>query len=320
MQKIVVLDGYATNPGDLSWDGFEKLGEVTVYDRTPKELIAQRIGDANIVIFNKTPIGEDVLAACPKVEYLGLLSTGYDVVDTAAAKKRGIPVTNIPDYGTQAVGQYAIALLLEICSQVGHHNRAVHQGRWESAPDYCFWDTPLIELYGKTMGIIGYGKIGQATGRVAQAMGMQVVAHSRTKHPELETDSMRYVELDELYAQSDVISLHCPLFPETKEMINAESIAKMKTGVILINNSRGGLINEQDLADALNADKVFAAGLDVVSSEPIKGDNPLLTAKNCYLTPHISWAPRDTRARLLGIAVENLEKYLTGQPQNVLNP
>lgn len=317
--KIVVLDGYTLNPGDLNWDGIEALGEVTVYDRTPADKIIERIGDAQAVYTNKTPISRATLDACKNVRFIGVLATGYNVVDIAAAKEKGIPVCNIPTYGTAAVGQFAIALLLEICHHVAHHSNAVHEGRWESNPDWCFWDYPLIELAGKTMGIIGFGRIGQTTGAIAKAMGMRVIASD--SHP---NDAGRaiaeYVDLDTLLKTSDVISLHCPLFPETEGIINKDNIAKMKDGVIILNNSRGPLIVEQDLADALNSGKVYAAGLDVVSSEPIHGDNPLLKAKNCILTPHISWAPKESRQRLMDIAVNNLAQFLKGTPANVVNP
>ena len=317
--KIVILDGYTENPGDLSWSGLEALGELTVYDRTPPEQVADRIGDAEIVILNKTPLSREMLDRCPNVRYIGVLATGYNIVDVQAAKERGIPVCNIPTYGTDAVGQFAIAMLLEICHHVAHHDAAVHEGRWESCPDWCFWDYPLIELAGKTMGIIGFGRIGRTTGRIARALGMQVVACDS-----IETDEGReigrYLPLEELFACSDVIALHCPLFPETQGIINRDTIAKMKDGVILLNNSRGPLIVEQDLADALNSGKVYAAGLDVVSTEPIRGDNPLLKAKNCLITPHISWAPKESRQRLMGIAVESLRAFLDGNPINVVNP
>ncbi|NBK19299.1 D-2-hydroxyacid dehydrogenase [Anaerotruncus sp. 1XD42-93] len=317
--KIVILDGYTENPGDLSWSGLEALGELTVYDRTPPEQVADRIGDAEIVILNKTPLPREMLDRCPNVRYIGVLATGYNIVDVQAAKERGIPVCNIPTYGTDAVGQFAIAMLLEICHHVAHHDAAVHEGRWESCPDWCFWDYPLIELAGKTMGIIGFGRIGRTTGRIARALGMQVVACDS-----IETDEGReigrYLPLEELFACSDVIALHCPLFPETQGIINRDTIAKMKDGVILLNNSRGPLIVEQDLADALNSGKVYAAGLDVVSTEPIRGDNPLLKAKNCLITPHISWAPKESRQRLMGIAVESLRAFLDGNPINVVNP
>ncbi len=317
--KIVILDGYTENPGDLSWSGLEALGELTVYDRTPPEQVADRIGDAEIVILNKTPLPREMLDRCPNVRYIGVLATGYNIVDVQAAKERGIPVCNIPTYGTDAVGQFAIAMLLEICHHVAHHDAAVHEGRWESCPDWCFWDYPLIELAGKTMGVIGFGRIGRTTGRIARALGMQVVACDS-----IETDEGReigrYLPLEELFACSDVIALHCPLFPETQGIINRGTIAKMKDGVILLNNSRGPLIVEQDLADALNSGKVYAAGLDVVSTEPIRGDNPLLKAKNCLITPHISWAPKESRQRLMGIAVESLRAFLDGNPINVVNP
>ena len=316
--KIVILDGYTQNPGDLSWDGFRALGELTVYDRTPKEEIVSRIGDAPIVITNKTPITAETLAACPNIRYIGVLATGYNVVDTAAAKARNIPVTNIPAYGTQAVAQFAIAMLLEICHHVADHSRAVHEGRWTSCPDFCFWDYPMIELAGKTMGIIGFGRIGRAVGRIAAAMGMNVIAYSRSQCDEGRAIG-EYVSLDELFRRSDVISLHCPLFPETKGIICKESIAKMKDGVILLNNGRGPLIVEQDVADALNAGKIYYAGVDVVDVEPILPDNPLLKAKNCLITPHISWAPLESRQRLMNIAVDNLKKYLDGMPVNVVN-
>jgi glycerate dehydrogenase len=320
--KIVILDGYTENPGDLSWKAFEALGELTVYDRTPvdkPDTIAERIGKAEAVIVNKTPVSRQTIAACPNIKYIGVLATGYNVVDVAAAKEKGIPVCNIPTYGTAAVGQFAIALLLEICHHIGHHDKAVHEGRWEKNIDWCFWDYPLIELADKTLGIIGFGRIGQTTGRIAKALGMKVIAND-----EYESDAGRaiapYVPRDKLFAESDVIALHCPLFPSTQGLINKNTIAKMKDGVIILNNSRGPLIVEQDLADALNSGKVYAAGLDVVSSEPIKGDNPLLKAKNCIITPHISWAPKESRQRLMDIAVDGLKAFLDGKPINVVNP
>jgi glycerate dehydrogenase len=258
------------------------------------------------------------LEQCPGVKYIGVLATGYNVVDTAAARDRGIPVTNIPAYGTDAVGQFAVSLLLEVCHHIGHHDAAVHEGKWASSADWCFWDYPLIELAGKTIGIIGFGRIGQVTGRITSALGMHVIAYD--SHPnESGKVIARYVTLDELYKTADVIALHCPLFPETEGIINRDSIAKMKDGVIIINNSRGSLIVEQDLADALNSGKVYAAGVDVVSSEPIKKGNPLLTAKNCIITPHISWAPRECRERIMDIAVENLKGFLEGNPVNIVN-
>ena len=317
--KIVVLDGYTENPGDLSWGGLEALGDLKVYDRTPADRIAERIKNAEIVITNKTPISAETMEKCPNIKYIGVLATGYNVIDTETAKKKGIVVTNIPTYGTDAVGQFAIALLLEICHHIGHHNKAVHEGRWENNQDWCFWDYPLIELAGKTMGIIGFGRIGQTTGRIAQALGMKVLAFDSYKNPALENENCRYAELDDVLAQSDVIALHCPLFPSTEGIINKDTIAKMKDGVIIINNSRGPLIVEQDLADALVSRKVYAAGLDVVSSEPIRGDNPLLNAPNCIITPHISWAPKESRQRLMDIAVNNVKAFLDGEPVNVVN-
>ena len=313
--KIVVLDGYTENPGDLSWQGFEKLGALTVYDRTPhaKDEIIERIGDAEAVITNKVPVTAEILAACPSIKYIGVLATGYNVVDIEAAKKRGVPVTNIPTYGTKTVAQFTIAMLLEICHRIGHHSSAVAKGRWERSPDFCFWDYPLIELAGKTIGIIGYGRIGQETGKVAAALGMRVIAYDA-----FSKDSS-LVSLDDLLAQSDVVSLHCPLTAENEGMINKETIAKMKDGVIIINTARGPLIAERDLADALNTGKVYAAGVDVVSFEPIKGDNPLLTAKNCIITPHIAWATKEARGRLMDIAVENLRAFVAGEPVNVVN-
>ena len=319
--KIVVLDGYTENPGDLSWEELGKLGELTVYDRTSltdeAEAIA-RIGDAEIVFTNKTPITRKVLDACPGIRFISLLATGYNCVDYAYAREKGIPVTNVPTYGTASVGQFAIALLLEICHHIGHHDASVHAGNWERCADWCYWDYPLIELDGKTMGIIGFGRIGQTTGRIARAMGMEVLAYD--SHP---SDAGRaiaeYVDLDALLARSDVVALHCPLFPETEGIINRETIAKMKDGAILLTNSRGPLVMEQDLADALNAGTLAAAGLDVVSTEPIRGDNPLLKAKNCIITPHISWAPKESRQRIMDCAVSNVKAFLAGSPVNVVN-
>jgi len=316
--KIVILDGYTENPGDLSWESMEKLGELKVYNRTPTNQIVERIGDADAVIVNKTPISAQTIAACTGIKYIGVLATGYNIVDVEAAKVKKIKVTNVPTYGTAAVGQFAIALLLEICHHVGHHSKAVLEGRWEKNPDWCFWDYPLIELADKTIGIIGFGRIGQTTATIAKAMGMNVLAFD--EHPNDTGKAIAdYVSLDELYAKSDVISLHCPLFPSTEGIINKNSIAKMKNGIIILNNSRGPLIVEQDLADALNSGKVYAAGLDVVSTEPIKAGNPLLKAKNCLITPHISWAPKESRQRLMDIAVSNLESYISGNPINVVN-
>ena len=308
--KIVVLDGYTENPGDLSWEGLEALGRLKVYERTPVDKVAQRIGDAQAVYTNKTPVTRETLEKCPNLKFIGVLATGYNVVDVAAAKERGIVISNIPTYGTAAVAQMAIALLLEICHHVGAHSESVHRGEWENCKDWCYWNYDLIELNQKTMGIIGYGRIGKATGRIAKALGMRVIAYDTYVHEEESCD------LDTLLRESDVIVLHCPLFPDTEQIIRAETIDKMKEGVIIINNSRGQLINEHDLAQALESGKVSAAGLDVVSTEPIRGDNPLLKAKNCFITPHISWAPRESRQRLMDIAVSNLEAFLKGAPVN----
>jgi glycerate dehydrogenase len=315
--KIVILDGYTENPGDLSWVGFETLGDLTVHDRTSPDLVADRIGLAEIVITNKAPVTADTIDKCPAIRYIGVMATGYNIVDVVYAVSKGITVTNIPTYGTAAVGQFAIALLLEICHHIGHHYKAVQSGRWEISPDWCFWDYPLIELDGKVMGVIGFGRIGQTTGRIAQALGMKVLAFDSVPN-DTGREIGQYVTLDELLAQSDVISLHCPLFPDTYGLINKNTISMMKDGVIIINNSRGPLIVEEDLASALESGKVFAAGLDVVSQEPIKNDNPLLKAKNCIITPHISWAPIESRKRLMDLATENLRSFLDGHPINVV--
>ena len=316
--KIVVLDGYTENPGDLSWEELGKLGELTVYDRTPQSEIIPRIGDAEIVITNKTPVSRETMEACPGIRYIALLATGYNVVDVAAAKERGIPVSNVPTYGTASVGQFAIALLLEICHHIAHHSQSVHEGNWSACADWCYWDYPLIELDGKTAGIIGFGRIGQTTGRIAKAMGMNVLAYDLYPN-ESGKAIAEYVDLDTLLAKADVIFLHCNLTAENTGMINKETIAKMKDGVILINNSRGQLIDEQDVADALKAGKLGAAGLDVVYTEPIKADNPLLGAKNCIITPHMSWGAKEARQRIMDITVDNVKAYLDGKPINVVN-
>lgn len=318
--KIVVLDGYTEDHGELGWDALEHFGELTVYDRTPydDDEIMRRIGDADVVLTNKCPVSRKAIDACPSLKYISVLATGYNIVDYRYAAEKGIPVSNVPAYGTDSVGQSAIALLLEICHHVQRHSDAVHEGRWETSDDWCFWDYPLIELAGKTIGIIGFGRIGRTTGRIAKAMGMKVLAAG--SRPTVEGMQIaEYTDLDTLLASSDVIALHCPLFPETEGIINRESIAKMKDGVIIINNSRGQLIVEQDLADALDSGKVFAAAVDVVSSEPIKGDNPLLKAKNCLITPHISWAPKEARMRIMKATEENIQSYLGGNPVNVVN-
>lgn len=318
--KISVIDGYTENPGDLSWDGLRALGDVVIYDHSTKDEteIIRRIGDAEIVVANKSPISRRVLDACPNAKYITIQATGYDPIDYVYAREKGIPVSNVPTYGTASVAQFAIALLLEICGHAAHHSDAVHAGRWAESGEWTFWDYPMIELAGKTMGIIGFGRIGQNVGRIAKALGMNVIAFNRSRSAE-GAEIAEYVELDELLHRADVISLHCPLFPETRGIINCETISKMKDGVIIINNSRGPLVVEQDLADALNSGKVYAAGLDVVSSEPISADNPLLKAKNCLITPHISWAPKESRQRIMDCTVENIRAFLAGKPQNVVN-
>ncbi|NMB43229.1 MAG: D-2-hydroxyacid dehydrogenase [Clostridiales bacterium] len=317
--KIVVLDGYTENPGDLSWEGLEGLGDLTVYDRTPKDKIVERIGDAQAIYVNKVPITRDIIKACPNLKFIGVLATGYNVIDTEAAKEAGIVVSNVPTYGTDAVAQYTIALILELCHHIGAHSDAVKQGEWTSSPDWCFWKYPLVELAGKTLGIIGYGRIGQRTAEIAKALKMNILAYSRNPKKDLESDNLKFASLDEIYANSDIISLHLPLFPSTEGMINKESISKMKDGVMIINTSRGPLIVEEDLRDALNSGKVAGAAVDVVSTEPIEMDNPLLEAKNMIITPHIAWAPKESRQRLMDVAVDNLRAFIDGKPQNVVN-
>lgn len=310
--KIVVLDGYTENPGDLSWGPLQELGELTVYDRTPPEAVLERIGDAEAIYTNKTVLSRELIQAMPTVRFIGVLATGYNVVDVQAARERGIVVCNIPTYGTDAVAQYVFALLLELCHRVAHHAQAVQEGRWTACPDFCFWDYPLIELSGKTMGIVGYGRIGQRTAQIARAFGMQVLAYDAFVQAE------ECVPLDELLERSDVVSLHCPLFPETKHIIRGETIARMKDGAILINTSRGPLVDEAALREALTSGKLYGAAVDVVSTEPVQPDNPLLGLENCLITPHIAWAPRESRQRLMDIAAENLRCFLRGAPQNVV--
>ncbi len=321
MSKIVVLDGYTENPGDLSWDGLKALGELTVHDRisyVESPVIAQTIGDADIAVTNKTPISRETMDKCPNLKLIAVLATGYNVIDYNYAKTKGILVVNVPTYGTQIVGQYAVGLLLEICSHFQYHSDTVKAGKWQNNVDWCYWDFPMIELHGKTAGIIGLGRIGQSTARILNAIGMKVIAYDS-----FQSDSGKalatYVDLDTLLKQSDVIFLHCPLFPETEGLINSSNIAKMKDGVIIINNSRGQLVVEKDLAEALNSGKVYAAGLDVVSTEPIKADNPLLKAKNCIITPHISWAAKDARKRIMDITIDNIKAFQSGNPVNVVN-
>lgn len=317
--KIVVLDGYTLNPGDLSWDSLKKLGTLTVYDRTEEEKAAKRIGEAELIFTNKTPVSNKTMEACPNLKFIGVLATGYNVVDIEAASKRGITVTNIPSYATDAVAQYVFALLLELCHHVGEHSDSVKAGDWERSRDFCYWNEPLIELHGKTMGIVGFGRIGQKTAQIANAFGMNVLVF--TPHPDKNQESvhLKFVLLEELLKKSDVISLHCPLTPQSEKIINKETILKMKPHVMIINTSRGPLINEQDLYEALVSGKVSGAAVDVVSSEPIRSENPLLNAPNIILTPHIAWAPKEARERLMNTAVSNLESYLRGEPVNIVN-
>lgn len=318
--KLTVIDGYTMNPGDLSWAQYEKFGKLRVFDHSTddEDEVIRRIGDSEIVIANKSKVTRRVIDACPNIRFIAVQATGYDPIDYVYAREKGIPVSNVPAYGTDSVAQFAIALLLEICGHAGHHDQAVHQGKWAQCGDWCFWDYPMIELSGKTMGIIGFGRIGQAVGRIASALGMKVLAYNRSRS-ESGAKIGEYVELNELLSRSDVISLHCPAFPETVGIINKDTIAKMKDGVILINNSRGALVVEQDLADALNSGKVYAAAVDVVSGEPIRENNPLLSARNCLITPHISWAPRESRQRIMDCTEENIRCFLAGKPQNVVN-
>ena len=320
--KIVVLDGYTENPGDLSWDGLKAFGDLEVYDRSsltdPNDAI-KRIGDAEIVFTNKTPITKQVFDACPNIKFIAVLATGYNVVDTAYAKEKGIPVSNVPTYGTDSVSQFAIALLLELCHHIGHHSKTVYDGKWQNHIDWCYWDFPLVELAGKTMGIIGFGRIGHRTGQIAKALNMNVIVNDSFKNPDFVAEGFEYVDRDTLFAKSDVVVLHCPLFQDTMGIINKDSIKKMKDGVMIINNSRGPLIVEQDLCDALNSGKVAGAAVDVVATEPIKADNPLLKAKNCIITPHMSWGAKEARQRIMDISVANVKAFLDGKPQNVVN-
>lgn len=316
--KIVLLDGFTLNPGDLDWKTLAAMGELTVHDRTDASLIAARIGDAEIVLTNKAPISADTIRVCPNIRYIGVLATGYNIVDVAAAKSAGIVVTNIPTYGTDAVAQFAIALLLEICHHAGDHARSVRDGEWARNPDWCYWHYPLIELAGKTLGVVGFGRIGQRTGQIARALGMRVLAFDEFPNPALEKEGVAYASLDRVLAESDVVSLHCPLTDKTKGMINRDSLSRMKDGAILINTSRGPLVDEAALAEALDSGKLRGAAVDVVSAEPIGPDNPLLKAKNMLITPHIAWAPFESRVRLMDIAVENLRAYLAGSPKNTV--
>ncbi len=316
--KIVVLDGYTLNPGDLSWAELERLGDCAIYDRTPPDQVVARASGAEIVLTNKTAVNRDTIQSLPALRYLGVLATGYNVVDIEAARSRDIPVANIPDYGTKSVAQMTFALLLELTQHVGHHAQTVRDGRWVKSADFCYWDYPLIELEGLTFGIIGFGRIGLAVAELAMAFGLKVIVHNRSLPKSLPA-GVEYVSLNDLLQRSDIISLHCPLTPDTKEIINAERLKLMKPSAFLLNSSRGPLIDEKALAAALNEGRLAGAGLDVLSVEPPKADNPLLTATNCLITPHIAWATRSARSRLLNITVDNVKQFLAGTPQNVVN-
>lgn len=313
--KIVVLDGYAANPGDLSWDGMKALGECVIYERTAPEQVLERAAGAEVVLTNKVVITAEHIAALPDLKYIGVLATGYNIVDVEAARSRGIVVTNIPAYSTDSVAQMVFAHILNICLQVQHYTEEVRGGRWTSSPDFCFWDTPLMELSGKKLGIVGLGHTGSATARIAIGFGMQVCAYTSKSHFQL-IPEIKKMELDELFRECDIVSLHCPLTEQTRGMVNAARLKTMKPTAILINTGRGPLVNEQDLADALNNGTIYAAGVDVLSQEPPRADNPLLHARNCFITPHIAWASGEARQRLMQIAVDNLNGYITGKVVN----
>ena len=316
--KIVVLEGNAVNPGDLSWEVLNQFGKVTVYERTAPSEAAMRIGDAEIVLINKTPITAQLLDACPSVRLICVQATGYNVVDCQAARERGVLVCNVPAYGTNAVAQFTFSLLLELCNRVGHHDQTVHQGKWCDCAEFCYWETPQMELSGKTLGIVGFGRIGRAVGAIANAFGMKVLAYNRSRCTDGEAIG-QYVDLDTLLASSDIISLHCPLTAENTGMINAATLAKMKDRAILLNTARGSLLNEQDVADALRSGKLRGAAVDVVSREPMVRDNPLLTAPNCIITPHMAWTPIESRQRIIDCTVSSIRGFLEGKPVNTVN-
>jgi len=317
--KIVVLDGYTLNPGDLDWEGLKRFGDITIYDRTPVDKIIERATGAEVIFTNKTPLEESVLNQLPSLKFIGVLATGYNIVNTDAAKARGVIVTNVPGYGTTSVVQMTFALLLELCLHVQRHSDSVMDGKWSRSPDWCYWDFPLVELSAKTIGIIGFGRIGQQVGDVATAFGMNILASGRSKQAEPNRKNFKWVELPELLETSDVVSIHCPLTPETKELVNRKNLKLMKSSSFLLNTSRGPIVVDQDLADALNNDLIAGAGIDVLSVEPPAEDNPLFRAKNCIITPHIAWATKESRARLMDLTVNNLTAFLNGQPVNVVN-
>lgn len=316
--KIVILDGHAVNPGDLSWDCLTPFGSVVAHERTPSDCVAEYIGDAEIVLTNKTPITAQLLEQCPSIRLICVLATGYNVVDCTAAAIKGIPVCNVPNYSTNSVAQFTFSLLLELCNQVGRHTQAVHDGKWSRCPDFCFWETPQMELAGKTIGIIGFGNIGRSVGRIAKAMGMHVLAYNRSRHPEGAAIGT-YVDLDTLLVQSDIVSLHCPLTEQTAGMINRTTIARMKDGAILLNTARGALLDETAVAEALHSGKLRGVAVDVVSQEPILPNNPLLHAPNCIITPHMAWAPVESRQRILDCTVSSIQHFLDGNPIHTVN-
>jgi glycerate dehydrogenase len=317
--KIVILDGYTLNPGDLSWDGLKEFGEVVVYDRTPQEMVVERAKDAEIIYTNKTIIDEAVLNELPKLKYIGVLATGYNVVDTETARKKNVVVTNVPGYSTASVAQMTFALMLELTQHAQRHSDAVMSGKWTHSAYYCFWDYPLIELAGKTIGIIGYGTIGAKVGEIAAAFGMNIIGSKRVRSDMSHLKNFGWAEIPELMEESDFVSIHCPLTSETMGIINKESLRLMKRTAFLINASRGPIMVDEDVADALNNDVIAGAGLDVVSVEPPSQDNPLFKAKNCIITPHIAWATIEARGRLMNITVNNLAAFLSGKPVNVVN-
>jgi glycerate dehydrogenase len=315
--KIVVLDGYTLNPGDLDWAPLHAIGDCTIHDRTPLKQVAERAAGAEIVLTNKALVQRDAIERLPALRYIGVLATGYNVVDVVAAREKGIPVSNVPGYGTASVAQHVFALLLELTQRTGHHTQTVRNGRWSACPDFCYWDFPLIELAGRTLGIVGYGEIGRAVARIGLAFGMKVIASTRT--PRAATDGVEFVPMEELFHRADAITLHCPLTDDTKGLINSARLSLMKPTAFLINTGRGPLVVEADLAAALNSGRIAGAGLDVLSTEPPPATNPLISAKNCLITPHIAWATREARERLLGIAVGNIQAFLAGQPRHVVN-